>query len=84
MNLAHDQGERPDDHLHDAEVVQNGKQRGHENDRRQDLKREDHAEGGVLPPQLAKDETGSREGETQDAGDHLAQPAKEALPDGDP
>ena len=77
---AHHEGEGPDDDLHDADVIENGEERGNEDDGRQELEGEDDAETGVLLAELAEDEGRADVGVAQDAGDQSAQPAEERLP----
>ena len=76
---AHQEGKRPHDELHDAEVVHDGKECADEDDGWQELKREDHPQLGVRLAQLAEDELGPDVGIIQYAGDEVAQRAKQLL-----
>ena len=79
---AHQNGEGAHDELHDAEIIHDGKQRAHEDDRGQELEREDHAQAGVRLAQLAEDELGADVGIVENSGDEAAQRAKQLLTGG--
>ena len=55
-DLLHAHGHALDDHLHHAEVIEDGEEGGDEDDDGQHLKGEDHAEGAGLRAQRAEDE----------------------------
>ena len=75
----HHPGRALDDDLHDAKVIENGKERGHEDDRRQNGEREDESILAIRIGQRPKDEGGSIGGVMEQLIDRRARDRHRAL-----